>query len=139
MSNSNDTDAIFGSAASGPAAQGPKAGAGREARKELRMHVKWAARALLADGRVVPMTVRDISERGVGLISERPITQHATLRVAMSVPDINTPGQFATVIGSVKTAHMTVSGPDLIYGGVWLALEGNGTEIIKKWVRKLGS
>ena len=103
------------------------------------MHVKWAARALLADGRVVPMTVRDISERGVGLVSERPITQHATLRVAVSVPDINAAGQFTTVIGSVKTAHITVSGPDLIYGGVWLALEGNGSEIIRKWVLKLQS
>jgi hypothetical protein len=101
------------------------------------MHVKWAARALLADGRVVPMTVRDISERGVGLISERPITQNATIRVAMSVPDINTPGRFTTVVGSVKTAHVTVSGPDLIYGGVWLTVEGNGSELIHKWVRKL--
>jgi hypothetical protein len=138
MSNSNDTDAIFDLTAAAPAARTPKAGAGKDARRELRMHVKWAARALLADGQVVAMTVRDISERGVGLISGHPITQHATLRVAMSVPDINTPGKFTTVIGSVKTAHMTVSGPDLIYGGVWQAMEGNGTEIIKKWVRKLG-
>jgi len=94
---------------------------------------------LLADGQVVAMTVRDISERGVGLISGRPITQHATLRVAMSVPDINTPGKFTTVIGSVKTAHITVSGPDLIYGGVWLGFEGGGSEIIRKWVLKLQS
>ena len=103
------------------------------------MHVKWAARALLADGTVVPLTVRDISERGVGLVSDRPITQHATLRVAVAVPDINATGRFTTVIGSVKTAHITVSGADLIYGGVWLALEGSGSEIIQKWVRKLQS
>ena len=103
------------------------------------MRVKWAARALLADGKVVPLTVRDISERGVGLVSERPIPQHATLRVAVSVPDVNATGRFTTVIGSVKTAHITVSGPDLIYGGVWLALEGGGSETIRKWVVKLQS
>jgi len=138
MSNSLDTDELFGLGSSSPA-QAPKSRAGAETRREVRMHVKWAARALLADGRVVPMTVRDISERGVGLVSDRPITQHATLRVAVAVPDINATGRFTTVIGSVKTAHITVSGPDLIYGGVWQALEGNGSDIIRKWVLKLQS
>ncbi len=139
MSDPNDTDALFDAAA--PAAAAPaepaKPAAGAESRREVRMHVKWAARALLADGQVVPLIVRDISERGVGLASERPITQHATLRVAMAVPDLNAPGRFTTVTGTLKTAHVTISGPDLIYGGVWLALDGNGTEIIRKWVRKL--
>ena len=139
MSNPADVDALFGAAQ--PAASEPAASSrprpGSEARRELRMHVKWAARALLADGRVVPLTVRDISERGVGLVSERPIPQHATLRVAMAVPDLNTPGRYTTVIGSLKTAHITISGPDLIYGGVWQGFEGQGTEIIQKWVRKL--
>ena len=138
MSNSLDTDELFGLGSSSPT-QAPKTRAGTDARREVRMHVKWAARALLADGRVVPLTVRDISERGVGLVSERPITQHATLRVAVAVPDINATGRFTTVIGSVKTAHITVSGPDLIYGGVWQALEGNGSEIIRRWVLKLQS
>jgi hypothetical protein len=138
MSNTLDTDELFGRSSSSPA-QAPKSRVGADTRREVRMHVKWAARALLADGRVVPMNVRDISERGVGLVSERPIPQHATLRVAVSVPDLHTPGRFTTVIGSVKTAHITVSGPDLIYGGVWQALEGNGSEIIRKWVLKLQS
>lgn len=138
MSNTLDTDELFGRSSTAPA-QAPKSRAGTDARREIRMQVKWAARALLADGKVVPLTVRDISERGVGLVSGRPITQHATLRVAVAVPDINATGRFTTVIGSVKTAHMTVSGPDLIYGGVWQALEGNGSEIIRKWVLKLQS
>lgn len=139
MSNPDDMDEIFGSAAAAAPAKAAKRHAGSEARRELRMHVKWAARALLADGQVVPLTVRDISERGVGLVSERPIPQHATLRVALAVPDLNTPGRFTTVIGSVKTAHITVSGPDLIYGGVWLAVEGGGKQLLQKWVQKLGS
>jgi len=139
MSTSLDTDELFSLGSSSSPAQAPKSRAGTEARRERRMHVKWAARALLAGGQVVPLSVRDISERGVGLVSERPIPQHATLRVAVAVPDLNTPGRFTTVVGSVKTAHITVSGPDLIYGGVWLALEANGAEIIRKWVLKLQS
>jgi hypothetical protein len=135
MSHPSDFDALLGSASSAPAAPAPKAGS--EGRRELRVPVKWAARALLADGRVVPLTVRDISEHGVGLLSGRPITQNATLRVAMSVPDINAPGRYTTVTGSVRTAHITISGPDLIYGGVWQAVDGNGRDIIQKWVRKL--
>jgi hypothetical protein len=71
------------------------------------------------------------------LVSERPISAHTTLRVALAVPDLNTPGRFATVTGSFKTAHVTVSGPDLIYGGAWVSIEGAGREIIQKWVRKL--
>lgn len=139
MSNPDDTDDIFGSAAAAAPAKAPKRQGGAEGRREFRVHVKWAARALLADGQVVPLTVRDISEHGVGLVSERPIPQHATLRVALAVPDLNTPGRFTTVIGSVKTAHITVSGPDLIYGGVWLAVEGNGKQLLQKWVQKLRS
>jgi len=139
MSPPDDVDELFGSASasSRAPAPSPKPAAGKDARRELRMHVKWAARALLADSTVVPMTVRDISEHGVGLVSERPIPQHATLKVALQVPDINTLGKFTTVVGSLKTAHMTISGPDLIYGGTWLSVEGNGTDLIRKWVRKL--
>ena len=140
MSNSDHVDDLFGPKPSAPPASAAPSSEPRgstDARRDVRMHVKWAARVLQPDGTVVPLTVRDISERGVGLISDRPIAQHATIRVAMAVPDINTPGRFTTVIGSVKTAHVTVSGPDLIYGGVWLTVEGNGTDLIQKWARKL--
>lgn len=136
MSNSFDTDELFARGSSSSPAPAQKSRAGADGRREIRMPVKWAARALLADGKVVPLTVRDISEHGVGLVSERPIPQHATLRVAVAVPDINNPGRFTTVIGSVKTAHITVSGPDLIYGGVWLGFEGGGSEVLQKWLRK---
>ena len=140
MSNSDNVDDLFGpKPAASPAAAAPSSEprGSTDARRDVRMHVKWAARVLQPDGTVVPLTVRDISERGVGLIGDRPIAQHATIRVAMAVPDINTPGRFTTVIGSVKTAHVTVSGPDLIYGGVWLTVEGNGADLIQKWARKL--
>jgi len=137
MTEPDNPDNLFdlppAAAPAGPAAKPP----GVDARKESRVVVKWPARVLLPDGQVVPLRVRDISESGIGLASDRPIVSHAVLRIALAVPDLNTPGKFTTVTGSFKTAHVTVSGPDLIYGGVWLDLEAKGRELIGKWVRKL--
>jgi hypothetical protein len=136
--SSSDTDDVFGLGTMAPSAPSTrKAAAGHDARKELRVSVKWPARVLLSDGTVVPVTARDISESGIGLISMRPISAHATLRVALAVPDLEAPGRSTTVTGSFKTAHVTVSGPDLIYGGVWLTIDGGGRNLIQKWVRKL--
>ncbi len=142
MQTPDDFDDLFDLApapAPTPTPAAPKSGRpdGVEARKEARVRVKWAARVLQPDGQVVPMQVRDISETGLGLVSQRPISSHTTLRVAVAVPDINTPSRFATVTGSFKTAHVTVSGLDLVYGGVWLNIEGAGRELVRKWIRKL--
>lgn len=108
-----------------------------DARKEARVRVKWRAQVLLADGQVVPVQVRDISDNGIALASERPITQHAALRVAVLVPDIDGAGTFSTITGTVRTAHATVSGPDLVYGGAWQSIDGQGAELIRRWTRKL--
>ena len=100
------------------------------------MSVKWLARVLLADSTVVQMLTKDVSESGLGLIGERAIPAHSTLRVALAVPDLDAPGRFSTVTGTFKTAHVTVSGLDLIYGGVWSSIDGSGRELISKWIRK---
>jgi len=114
-----------------------KPAGGVEARSEGRVVVKWPARVLLPGGRVVPLRVRDISESGIGLASDHAIASHAVLRIAVAVPDFNTPGKFTTVTGSFKTAHVTVSGPDLLYGGTWLELDAAARDLIGKWVRRL--
>lgn len=81
---------------------------------------------------------KDIGESGLGLIGERGISAQSTLRVALAVPGLNTPGRFTTVTGTFKTAHVTLSGPDLIYGGVWLSIDGAGGELISNRIRKSG-
>ena len=142
MTNPSDLNDLFGlgdspSAPPLPVPTPSKPPSGIEARKEARVTVNWPARVLLGNGTVVPMQTRDISDSGIGLMSERPISTHATLRVALAVPDLNTPGRYTTVTGTFKTAHVTISGPDLIYGGLWLTIDGSGRDLIQKWVRKL--
>ena len=138
MDEANDADDLFDvppmPASPAPAA---KPAPGVDARKEVRVHVKWNARVLQPDGSVVPLRVRDVSETGIGLVSERPIASHAVLRLAVAVPDVNEPGRYTTVIGTFRSAHATVSAPDLVYGGVWLEIDGQGRELIRRWVRKL--
>jgi hypothetical protein len=138
MSAPDDFDQLFDAARAAPAE--PAAAArppGADARKEVRARVKWAARVLLADGRVVPLRVRDVSETGIGLAAESPIAAHAVMRIAVAVPHLEVASRFTTVTGSLRTAHCTVRGPDLLYGGTWIELEPAGRDLIRKWIRRL--
>ncbi|MGN6527571.1 MAG: hypothetical protein ACTHL8_14375 [Burkholderiaceae bacterium] len=140
MTAPDDFDQLFDASSAAPAQPLPapaRPPAGVEARKEVRVRVKWAARVLLADDRVVPLTVRDVSETGVGLVAESPIASHAVMRIAVAVPHLEVPSRFTTVTGSFRTAHCTVSGPDLLYGGIWVELEPAGRDLIRKWIRRL--
>lgn len=129
-------DKLFNSSqAAGPATA--KEGSRPDARKEVRVQAKWSARVLLPDNRVVPLRTQDISQSGLSVVCEGPITSHAVLRIALAVPDLDVPGRFHTVTGSFRTAHVTVSGLDLVYGGTWVDLDQSARDLIGKWVRKL--
>jgi hypothetical protein len=116
---------------------GAPAPAKNDARKEVRVKVKWPARVQLADGRVVELRVCDVSESGVALAGEMPITSHSVLKVAIQIPSQVDPSKSTTVTGTMKTAHMTVRGADLVYGGTWVSLESKGRDLIREWVRRL--
>jgi hypothetical protein len=108
-----------------------------EARKEVRVKVKWPARVQLAGGRVVELRVCDVSESGVALAGDAPITSHSVLSVAIAIPGLVDPARVTAVTGTMKTAHMTVRGPDLVYGGTWVNLEPRGRELIREWIKRL--
>lgn len=135
MDAPSNFDALFGgnAASPSPSAKGPAV----DKRREPRVKVKWPARVLLADGRMVDVRVEDVSESGVALVSGRGLPTDALLRVALGVPGIDRPGQVTTVTGSVRTAHVTVRGPDLVYGGMWVELDPKGRELLRAWIRKL--
>ncbi len=109
----------------------------KDARKEVRVKVKWAARVQLPGGNVVEMRVCDISEGGIGLAGESGIPPNSVLTCAVAVPGLDDPKQVTAIVGTIKTTHCTVRGLDLIYGGTWVRNDASAQDLLKKWIRRL--
>ena len=132
----DDADALFGGAATPPPTPFP-AKAGAENRKESRVRANWAARILLPNGKVVELNVFDLSESGVGLVSEVGIPAFSVLPLALAVPGQHDPKKITPVSGSIKTTHMTVRGHYIHCGGLWVQVPTESRELINQWVRRL--
>ena len=76
-----------------------------EARKEQRVKVSWPARIRLPDGRVVQLRLRDLSETGVGLLTEVNIPAYTVLDFVIGVPGLNDPTKITPVTGTIKTTY----------------------------------
>ena len=130
----DDADALFGSS---PPPPSPFAGTGAENRKESRVRANWQARVLLPDKRVVQLTLHDLSESGVGLVSETGIPAHSVLQIALAVPGLNDASKVTPVTGTIKTTHMTVKGHHVHCGGMWVTIASGQRELLNQWVRRL--
>jgi hypothetical protein len=135
----DDADALFGGAAPPPASSSPFGGgkAGADNRRETRVRANWQARVLLASDRVVELNVFDLSESGLGLITEVGIPAHSVLQVALAVPGLNDPKKITPVTGTIKTTHMTVKGHYIHCGGLWVEIPPASRDLINQWVRRL--
>ncbi len=131
----DDADDLFAGAAAVPKPPLPTKSA--DNRKESRVRANWQARVLLADDRMVQLNVFDLSESGIGLISEIGIPAHSVLRVALAVPGLNDPGRITPVTGTIKTTHMTVRGHYVHCGGLWVEIPTASRDLINQWVRRL--
>ena len=132
----DDVDDMFGGASKPP----PTPFAARPSadhRKESRVRTNWRARVLLPGERIVELTVCDLSESGIGLISEIGIPPSSILPIAVAVPGLNDPGKITPVSGTIKTTHMTVRGEFIHCGGTWVELPTAGHELVNQWVRRL--
>jgi len=130
----DDADALFGGAVT---PKPPLPTKGSDNRKETRVRANWPARVLLGGNRIVELHVFDLSESGIGLISELGIPAHTELRLALAVPGINDSARITPVTGTIKTTHMTVRGHDVHCGGTWVSLPSASRDLITQWVRKL--
>lgn len=135
----DEADALFGAAPPPPSpfAIGTGTGAGAEHRRESRVRANWQARVLLPDKRVVALNLHDLSESGVGLVSEIGIPAHSVLQIALAVPGLNDASKITPVTGTIKTTHMTVKGPYVHCGGMWVTIAPDQRELINQWVRRL--
>ena len=134
----DDTDALFGGAATPPASPSPfGAKAGADNRREPRVRANWTARVLLAGDRIVEMNLFDLSESGVGLVTEVGIPAHSVLQIAIAVPGLNDPAKITPVSGTIKTTHMTVKGHYIHCGASWVEIPAASRDLINQWVRRL--
>lgn len=131
----DDADALFGGAAPPPPSPLPAKAA--EGRKETRVRANWQARVLLAGDRIVQLNVFDLSESGIGLVSDVGIPANTVLQLALAVPGLNDPAKITPVAGTIRTTHMTVRGHVVHCGGTWVTLPSASRDLINQWVRKL--
>ena len=132
----DDADDLFGGAAAESKAVFP-AKPTADNRRETRVRANWQARVLLATDRIVQLNVFDLSESGVGLVSEIGIPAHSVLSIALAVPGLNDPSKITPVSGTIKTTHMTVKGHYIHCGGLWVDIPSASRDLINQWVRRL--
>jgi len=92
---------------------------------------------LLPSDRIVQLNVFDLSESGIGLISEVGIPAHSVLPLALAVPGLHDANKITPVSGTIKTTHMTVKGHYIHCGGIWVQIPSDQRELINQWVRRL--
>jgi hypothetical protein len=130
----DDVDDMFGGApAAAPLAGKPSA----DHRKESRVRANWRARVLLPDQRIVELNIFDLSESGMGLISEIGVPPFSVLTIALAVPDLHDSKRITAVRGTIKTTHMTVRGQLIHCGATWVEISADGRELVNQWVRRL--
>jgi len=109
-----------------------------DSRTDLRVQVSWPARMRLPQGRLVALTVRDVSGRGVGLASDEPIPTHALVDFEMDVPPPDATGPATTVKGKLKTTYTVAHGSRILGGGVWMQAAAGDLELVNAWIRRPG-
>ena len=135
----DDVDALFDAPAPPPSPVFPTAAPApsAEGRKEQRVKVSWPARVQLPTGKVVELRVRDLSESGVGLLTDVAIPAYTVLNFAMGVPGLHEASKITPVTGTIKTTYLVVAGRDLCCGGMWVSLPEDSRELLNKWIRRL--
>ena len=108
-----------------------------EGRKEQRVKVSWPARVQLPSGKVLELRVRDLSESGVGLVTDQHIPPNTVLNFAVGVPGLHETGKITPVSGTIKTTYVVVKGQDMMCGGMWVSLPADGRDLLDKWIRRL--
>jgi hypothetical protein len=108
-----------------------------EGRKEPRYSVTWRGRLVLPDGRVHEVRVRDISEKGVGLLTDQPLPSNTVMQLVLGVPDLQDMTRIMAVPVRINTAYVVMQSHDFRVGGTWIDLSGSVRTLLQDWMRKL--
>ncbi|MDZ7856447.1 PilZ domain-containing protein [Sphaerotilus sp.] len=108
-----------------------------ESRKEPRFSVTWRGRLTLPDGQVQEVRVRDISEKGVGLLSDLPLPSNTVMLLVLGVPDLKDLSRIMAVPVHINTAYVVMQSHDFRVGGTWIDLNDTVRTLLQGWMRKL--
>lgn len=108
-----------------------------ESRKEPRYSVTWRGRLTLPNGTVQDVRVRDISEKGVGLLSDLPVPGNTVMQLVLGVPDLRDLTRIMAVPVRINTAYVVMQSHDFRVGGMWIDLSDSVRELLHHWTLKL--
>jgi hypothetical protein len=108
-----------------------------DSRKEPRYSVTWRGRLVLPDGQVQEVRVRDISEKGVGLLADFPVPSNTVMQLVLGVPDLRDLTRIMAVPVYINTAYVVMQSHDFRVGGTWVDLGDSVRELLQGWTRKL--
>ncbi|MBW8779699.1 MAG: hypothetical protein JF585_10865 [Burkholderiales bacterium] len=116
---------------------GDVAGDAPDSRRGRRVKVSWPARMQLPDGCAIDLTVRDVSEGGVGLMSGEDIPASTVVDFEMGVPPLDEGGRITLVKGTIKTTYAVVHGSVVRCGGTWVQVASADLELLNMWIDRL--
>ena len=108
-----------------------------ESRKEPRYSVTWRGRLILPNGQVQEVRVRDISEKGVGLLADQPLPSNTVMQLVLGVPDLQDMTRIMAVPVSINSAYVVMQSHDFRVGGTWINLSASVRNLLQDWMRKL--
>jgi hypothetical protein len=107
-----------------------------DSRTDLRVEVSWPARMQLPNGRVIELKVRNISEGGVGLMSDEDIPARTVVNFEMDAPQPDESGKITPVKGTIKTTYTVAHGSEILCGGIWQGPPA-GLALVNMWIERL--
>ncbi len=131
-----DEEAALAAELAATIAAGELAGDAPDSRTHFRVDVSWPARMQLPNGRVIELKVRNVSERGVGLVSDEDIPAHAVVDFEMDVPQSEKVGAATAVKGTIKTTYTVAQGSGIFCGGIW-QVPPIDLQVVKAWLERL--
>lgn len=107
-----------------------------DSRARLRVAVSWPARLRLPGGQVVELLVRNLSEVGVGLVSDEHIPAHTVVDFEMDVPPLAAGDRATPVKGTIKTTYTVAQDSRVLFGGTW-QVPPDGLDAVNRWIAGL--
>jgi len=107
-----------------------------DSRTDHRVDVSWTARMQLPGGRAIALQLRNVSEAGVGLMSDEPIPANTVVDFEMHVPPLHAGGATTVVQGAIRTTYTVAQAAKTLCGATWQAPPA-GLALVRQWIARL--